>query len=182
MRRHDDGEPVAGEAGDHQRQLDPAGDVEKRRWLVEDEHGRLLGEGTGDEDALTLTIRELGERPMPHPIDPETGSGRMRDSFVLGRQIAAPARVRVPSEEHDVADGQQSWIDAVSEHDGDLAGPLDPVEAVQLSAVEEHLAGEWPLTADERPQQRRLAAAVGADHCRQLPGGGGQRGNLEHRE
>ena len=83
--RHDDGEAVTGEVGDDQGQLHPAGDVEERRRLVEDEHGRLLGEGAGDEDPLALAVGQLAERSVPQRVDTEAGGGGMGDVAVLDR-------------------------------------------------------------------------------------------------
>ena len=84
----DDARPSSARSATAERQLDPAGDVEERRRFVEDEHRRLLGEGPGDEDALALPVRQLGERPRPQRGDAETVGrrrGRRRSSAASSR-------------------------------------------------------------------------------------------------
>ena len=129
--------PSASEVGDDQGQLDAAGDVEERRRLVEDEHRRLLGEGPGDEDALTLAVRQLGERSRPELVDTQPIRRLVGDAHVVRRQVAAPAGVWMATEKHDVGDGEEAGIDSIGEHHGHLAGPLHPVQTAQGHAVEE---------------------------------------------
>ena len=173
--RHDDGQAVAGEVGDDQRQLDAPGDVEERRRLVEDEHGRLLGEGAGDEDPLALAVGQLGERPVPQRVDSEAGRRGMGDALVLGvrspRQPVCGCRPRSTTSPTVSRPGSTRSVSTTAT----LRARSHAVEAAQSMPSSSTSPASRRLAADERPQQRRLAAAVGSDHRRQLARRGAQR-------
>ena len=175
--RHDDGETVVREVGDDQGQLDPAGDVEERRRLVEDEHRSAAGRGRGRRGRAgagrPTARRTVGPTARRHRVGPP----RRGRCDVLGRQVAAPAGVWMAAEQHDVADGEQARIDPIGEHHGDLAGPFASVEAG---------AGHVPSRSTS-PRERRLGCRssvrsnvdlplpFGPITAVELPGRGGER-------
>ncbi len=53
---HDRQVPFHGQAAQQGDGLDAAGQVKERGRLVQQQHGRLLRQGTGDPDALPLAV------------------------------------------------------------------------------------------------------------------------------
>jgi hypothetical protein len=45
--------------------------IERRRWLVEDQHPRMTGQRGADRNPLLLATREVVQRPTPKIGDPE---------------------------------------------------------------------------------------------------------------
>src|SRR5207237_1156400 len=61
MRRDQDSAPVGGELVEQPLEQLGARLVDARERLVEEQHGLVLDEGAGDENALALAARELAE-------------------------------------------------------------------------------------------------------------------------
>ena len=89
------------------------------------------------------------------------------DAMVLGVQSPQPATLTVPSELHDLADGNRKvTLDVVAlRHVGDK-----PSRGARTLSEHAHLAGSGPMRAHDTLEQRRLAAAVGPDHRYELAG------------
>ncbi|MPM25386.1 hypothetical protein SDC9_71877 [bioreactor metagenome] len=155
--------------------------VERRGRLVEQQDRRVLQQRAGDADALLLAARELqpalAHRRLValgqahHEVMDFRGSGG-RDDLGLGGAGAAIGDVVADRivEQHGVLRHHADRV--VQALLGDVAEvlPVDPDRA----------AGDV-VEAEEKPPDRRLARARGADQCHALPRRHGQRDPLQDR-
>ena len=165
MQHHHDGAaPLAVQAFDEVEHVDLVGEVEIGGRLVEQEHVGALGQRHRDPRALPLAAGELIEGPGG-----ELGDARPRERLVDGRLVVrrplpVPRLVRVPAAGDEVGDRQALGcgrrLRQHAEHLRDLAGR----GAVDAPAVEQHVAAAGGEQPAQGPQERRLAAAVRADH------------------
>jgi hypothetical protein len=162
VRRVDDGRAaVAGEPRDELPEPLALPRVQRRRRLVEQQHGRLAEQPDGDVDALAVAARQRPDRVAgaihqvglrQHPLDPPV---HFRDLLQ-------------PREQAQVLAHRQLRVDRrLLRHPADLA------------AVERHPSGRRPQRAREDLQQRRLAGAVRSDDRQQLAGRRAERDVLE---
>ena len=135
-----------------------AGPVEAGEGLVEEQHPRVLDEGAGDQRALALAAGELAEG-LPR----QRRRGRPARAPRAAASRSAPARAPPPGQPRERAhrrhvEGRDRVVEprALGLGDGRAAG-ADP----QLAAHRAELA-------EQRPQQGRLAAAVGAEQRQPL--------------
>ena len=166
--RDEAGRVEAGAIGDVAQPVEHLGGHQRGQaqgWLVEEQEPRARHERPGDRQHLLLAARHRsGElvAPLPQP-----GEG-VAPEVDVGRHLGVPAG---PGTDAQVLDHGQvvdrapplgDVRDAGLDH---LVGP----QAAQRPAVEDDLAAalEHPR---HRPQGRRLARAVGAEHHDQLPG------------
>ena len=81
VHRRDHGEPVVvAEAGDQFERLLLVADVEGAGGLVEQQDRRLLGEGTGDDEALLFAAAQRAESPIGElaEVEPFEDAGHHR--------------------------------------------------------------------------------------------------------
>ena len=99
--------------------------------------------------------------------------GRQRGGdrrLVRGGPLAEPALVRVPAAGHQVGHGDALGRDRLLGQDAEPRGDLPGGQPVDVLAVEQHRARRGAEQAGQAPQQRRLAAGVGAHDDRDPPG------------
>src|SRR3954469_2899980 len=145
--------------------LDPRGArrVDARQGLVEQQDAGVLHERAGDQHALALAARQRAEAlalPLREPDPSERGARR---GAIGPREAPEPARAPVGPHQRDV-EGRDGEVEARAlrlRHIRRAAGELDGAPALgQL--------------AQQRAEQRALAAAVGAEHRDDLTGADGE--------
>jgi hypothetical protein len=78
----------------------PVGQVEVGGGLVEQHHGRILGQGAGQQHLLALAVAELAYRARGKCLGASSHQRGLHLRFVVGREAAQPAGVRVATEAH----------------------------------------------------------------------------------
>ena len=120
--------------------LDLVADVEVGARLVEEEEGRVLGKGPGDEYALALAAAEMGHLLVREAGRPGLAEHFVEDGGVLGRNAGEAALAGVPAHEDDL--GHPEFEDRVVDLGdiGDAPGQLARPKAGYGLAVDEDLA------------------------------------------
>src|SRR5262249_25722088 len=145
-------------------------EVETRRRLVHDEDRRLLRERTGHQCQLTLAAAHLGIRPVGEMRDAEhvqrgigvaPGAGRGRRKETDGRCASHPPH---PARR----EGKRSCLRLrhIAEHARELAAR--PI--ADRRAVDEHRTVMGLEQPQQCSEQRRFAAAVGAEQAKHFAG------------
>ena len=81
--------------------------VQKRRWLVQDQDLRLLAQGAGQQDPLALAVADGGEGAVGQVRSPDLGQGLVYLCPIgLGEDPHAPG-VGIPPRRRHVAAGHQ---------------------------------------------------------------------------
>ncbi len=88
------------QAGDELERLLLVADVERARRLVEQQDRRLLGEGTGDHDALPLAAAQRAEAPIGGPTHVEAFQHAGHNVTVVTGRGAEVGDVRRAAEQH----------------------------------------------------------------------------------
>src|SRR5262249_7146926 len=123
--------------------------------------------------------RQPPDRPVLEPLEPDARDRLARDLPVARADAPSDADASQPSHQDDVEGGHG---EARGEHGalGNVSGPRgrwprrgDPVDA--------HAPRPRRDEADDRPDQRRLPSAVGADQAEDPPPVNGEADPLEHR-
>ena len=149
---------LGGEVGDQRLEQLGAGAVEAGEGLVEEQDAGVLDEGAGDQRALALAAGELAEGLAPPACPRPTRSSAARAASRSRAARAAPprqARER-PHRRHVERRDRVVETGALGLRHGRAAG-ADP-----------QLARQRAQLAEQRQQQRRLAAAVGAEQRQPL--------------
>ena len=146
-----------------------------RGRLVEQDDLGPHGDGAGDAQPLLLPARQAhggGVQPVLH-LGPERGAGQ-RPFHPLVHLRLRQLLVQPHAEGDVVVDGHREGR-RLLEHHADLGAQrvqvdvgVDDVLAVQQHLARRPLAGIEAVHAVQHPQQRRLAAAGGADHAGDL--------------
>src|SRR6185312_6115271 len=139
-----------------------AAEVERRRRLVEQEHGSLLCERAREHRTLQLAAAERAERPLGEALELEAAQ-RLRRCLAVAAALAAEVRdVRRAPEEDVLRDRQRRRRLGLLRDEGHEPRDGAPPEPARVPSLDQHLAlvgGE----ARERPQRRGLPRAVGPD-------------------
>jgi len=144
----------------------PVLEVERGRRLVEKQRGGPLRERTGEHHAPPLAARELRDRPPPERGDAHRRERRVHGREVLDALAEEPLGVRVPPARDDFLHGERELPVLLLRQERDP--PRDLV--ARHRARGPHVP---PLRLDdpaERPQERRLPAAVRPDQRDVLAG------------
>ena len=136
--------------------------VEVRERLVEEEHLGAPHDGAPHGDALALAAGELPRQAREQVAEVEDAPGLLDLAAAGGGVDAAQAQ----REGQVVLDGLERVERVVLKHHRDV--PVLRVQVVDDAAVDRHLAGRDLLEAGDHPEQRRLAAARGADEHDEL--------------
>ena len=136
-----------GEVGDERG---AGGLIEPRKRLVEEQDSRLQHERPRQRHALRLAAGQA--------LQPPRGPAR-RDLAMDATEAEA---------EGDIAGDRRIGQPRLLEHRGHAAALGQRLAGVDRAAAHEDLAGLGPLEQAEHAQQRRLAAAVGADDGQHL--------------
>ena len=171
MHRRHDGQPVlAPQPGDELERLLLVADVERARRLVEQQDRRLLGERPGDHEPLALAAAQRAE---PAPANGPSSS-RSSTPATISRswRVAAGevADVRRPAEQHVLDAGHVVGDQRLLRHVGDELRPPAARARRQRARRRRATSPRALDEADDGPQQRRLAGAVGADEPEPLAG------------
>jgi hypothetical protein len=131
------------------------------RWARRAAAGRLLGEGTGEHDPLTLAARQRAEPAIRQRVELQ-GTSRLRGDGQVGGTSRWQVERGPPAEEDVVGDAHRRRHRRSLGDECDAPRPLASMEVDQRCAER---PGP-PLCLDEPAQgaqQCRLAGAVGAD-------------------
>lgn len=109
-------------------QFELVGDVEMVRRFVEDEHGRVLGEGSGEEHALAFPAGELREVPVGQVAGTDASEGVMCEGDVVVGVATEASAVWDAPEEHEFEDGDLELFAVFLRHDRDASGELSTAE------------------------------------------------------
>src|SRR5690606_19233203 len=160
----DDGDAAGrGERGDELKDLHLVADVERGGGLVEHERVGLLRERARDAHELALAARERGEGAVGEAEHVAAGHGLL-DRHAVGLSLAAPvAEVGVAAHGDEFAHGDGERELLVLRHDADAAGQLTRRPLRQRAPRVTRLARLRRERAEQHPEQRGLARAVGAE-------------------
>ena len=172
----DRGDAIVAQDGPHVRQQrGPGRRVEPGERFVEQQHLGLEHEGPCQGDALRLAPGErpralVAERRDVEPLEPSLDA----------RAVRLVAETAEPQSERDVVrDGHVGQERALE--DRRHPPPLGQrVSRVHRTVVEPHGTPGGTLEQPGDPQERRLAAAIRADHGQDLAAGKAERGHVEH--
>jgi hypothetical protein len=163
-----DGEDFAGELG-----------VERARGFVEEQHGRLDGEGAGDGGALLLAAGELGRVGV--------GFVGEADAVEQGKRTVAGGVGREPADEAggereifpDAQVGEE--VELLKDHAdaGAVGVERGVVTRVDEGAVAADFAGVGEHEKVEATEQRGFAGAAGAEDGGDGAGGDSERDGVE---
>ena len=101
MHRRDDRQAVlATQPVDELERLLLMADVERAGRLVEQQHGRFLGEGAGDHQALTLAAAQPRQLAVGERDEVESFEHAVDHRPVVARLVTEVADVRTATEQH----------------------------------------------------------------------------------
>src|SRR5688500_19003794 len=142
-------------------------EVERGRWLVEEETFGLLRERARERDELALAARQLGHGARFEVRGVEARE-RLARRFEVARRLEAEAlRVRAAARQHDFERGEGEDGRDGLRHVGHAARARPRLDARERLAAEQDLAARRLEQAGEQPDERRLARAVRADERRE---------------
>ena len=167
--RHHRQPVVAAQPGDELQRLLLVADVEGARRLVEQQDRCLLGEGAGDDEPLPLAAAQRTEAAVGERGELQALEHVRRHRLVVTALRAEVADVRRPAEQHVLEPGHVVGDDRRLRDVGDELGPPTARAQRQRRAVDDDVTGALG-DADDRPQQRGLAGAVGPDEAEPLAG------------
>jgi len=117
-------------------ELDTRRDIEKRRRLIEQQHGWLLRKRASDHHPLSLAIRQTAEIAIAEISDVYGSERPLNGRHVLIAQETKPARMRIPAK-LDNPPGRQTFnADALGQHDANAPSQLRLAQAPDWRAVE----------------------------------------------
>ena len=155
-------------------------DVEVGRRLVEEEELGLLRERLGQQNPLPLAAAEREDGAPGEAGEVDADQRRAGALAVLGGVGLQPAPVRRPPQEHEVLDAEVEGERERLADEGEAAGQRARLPRPDLPPPEHQtsVVGERPA---DGPQERGLAAAVGAEHAEPRPLGHVQPDAVQHR-
>ena len=144
-------------------------DIEVQAGLVEQQQGRVLGQGPGDEDPLPLAAAQLRKPLRSEAPDLGQAQGLGDGRLVLGRSSLEPALPREPSHEDDLLG--RVFEDGLGQL-GDIGDPRrEPPRAhpEDALAAAKHRAPDVVEQVLDGLDQRALARAVAAQDGDEFP-------------
>ncbi len=165
MQHHHHGTSTLVVQSPHQLQhVHLVGQVEVGGRLIEQQQVGALGQRHGQPGALPLAAGELVEGAVGEVLDAGHAQRLGHRRLVIRGPLPVPGLVRVPPARDQVGDGQpfrgHRGLREHPEHLGHFLGG----HLVDLLAVQQHAAAPRSQQPSQRAQQRRLAAAIRADH------------------
>ena len=164
VERGEDGAPGPDERGHAVHQVVLVVHVEVGGGLVEEEEGGILCEGLREEHALLLAARERRYGAVRQREQVGLVERRLDAVALLRSGSGQPADVRREPKCHELFDRKVEVEGRLLADEGDGPGAFAgrPVAERATEEVEAARVGEKPA---QRAQQRRLAAAVGAEQA-----------------
>ena len=154
-------------------------DVEVRRRLVEEQHARRLGECAGDRDPLSLTPRELIDRPMSERAEVASRERLLDDACVLVRRPHPSVLVRSAAHEHDLTDGEREADLFALRDERNFTRHLATFEGGERRPEQSNVSTVRRQRPCHDSQERGLPCAVRADDREDLPRVNDETGVLE---
>jgi hypothetical protein len=142
-------------------------DVQRRGRLVEQQHGRFLGQRPGEHGALALATGQAGQPALGEHGQPQPVHGAPGRVPVVAAGAAEVTEVGGAAEQHVLADRHVRREHRFLRHVGDQPGPAG--DRPQFGAVQQHV----PAVADQPgggAQQGGLAGAVRSDQAEPAAG------------
>src|ERR1700722_8488655 len=159
-----------GQCPDFAHHLALVAEVEARGWLVEHDELRLLRQRAGEQHELPLAAGDHRVRPLPQMRDAEPLK-RLHGDGAIGSGWAAEqiAVCRAPHQHHRF-DGEGEGDNMGLRHVSEQAAIFADRVAVQRPVAQPYFARLRRQEAEERLEQRRLAAAVRTEQCEHFAG------------
>ena len=152
--RHEQGAALAAQLREQAVDQRGAGRVDARERLVEEQHAGVLHERAGEQGALALAAGELAER----------GAGLVRQADAVERGMGRGA-VGAPRRQPPASPGERAHEGHVERVDGEVQPGALRLGDVRGPPGHPDRPGGRLEIAQQRSEQRRLAAAVGAQHA-----------------
>ena len=130
--------------------------VERAERLIEQQHLRFHGKSTRQGDALALTARKLGGKPVLQPAELDEIQKLPHAAADLGFGWADVARLDAQPEGDVLKHGHVAEQSVVLEHETDLS--FAHVLVRRVFAIEKDAAAVGILQAGDDAQERRLSA------------------------
>ncbi len=162
-REHHRDLPVPVETREQPRHFELIAEVERRRRLVEQESPGRLRERARDDHALLLAAAERHVVARAEVRGPGGVERFMRGLEVRGPFELEHAEMRVAPHQHHFRDAVLEGGMRLLRNDGNVPGELAARHRGQWPIPKRHAAAPRTQHAAEQLQQRRLAAAVGAE-------------------
>ena len=160
----EDGDAAAAQLLERAPQVAPRRRVEPGARLVEQEEARPVEERLGDLGAAAEPPRQLAS-PLPVAVgEAEAGERRVYPS----REIAPAEAIEMPLVPEVLAD-RELEVEARALEDDAEEPPHRPRLPSWIEAEDTDLAGLRARQGGEETEERRLAAAVGAEEAEDLP-------------
>ena len=164
---------VVGQTAQQRRQFVTVWQVEEGGGFVEQDHGGVLRQRTGDQDALAFAVGHAVHRFAGESLHADQPERTGHDVAVGLLHASDPVGVGGASQRHDVLAGEVGDTDLVGGDEPHGRGQLVGRERRQRAAAERHIAGDGRSETCNGPQQGAFARAVAADQRGQRPLGEG---------
>jgi len=138
--------------------------VEKGRGLVEQEDRRLLCQGHGDPDALTLATRELVDHALSQIFDTGQLEGALNGGLVVTAEGPERRLMREPAATDKVLNRNASRCGTLLREEPEAASHLLCRPVVNGLPIQQYGTRLGNEQARQGPKKRALAAAVWTDH------------------
>ena len=170
MQAHDDRKALfMGQLLQDGQQLDLALDVQKGGGLVQQQHFRLLADGTGQQNTLTLAVTDAVEVPVREMRSSGNFQCILHGLPVGVGQNAQPPGVRDAPGGGKLKAGGQLGAAGVRQHQGQLLRPGRAGVGGQVLPVQQHSAAQRGQLSGQCFEQGGFARTVGADKDKDLP-------------
>ena len=138
------------------------GQIQTGGQLVQQQHGALLGQRPGQGHALQFTAGKLAHLPCGQRQRPGLLQGLVGDAPVFGAVAAPPAQPGIAAQQDHLQGCHALRGGTALRKHGHPAGPLPGGKAADVRILKVHRPCRRRQAARQHPQQRCLAAAVGA--------------------
>ena len=135
QRQHDRNVLLAHEFFQNGQQFELVADVEERGRLVEYKHARLLTDGTGEQDALALTVADAGKIAVREVLCVHEGERLADFLFILRAEQAEPPGIGVAPRRRHIPAGHALGRQPPGHHDGKGACGFVRGQAAAVAAV-----------------------------------------------
>ena len=183
MKRHHDGDPLLpGHFVEDSQKLQLMADVEIGSRLVQDDDIRLLTDGTGQKNTLTLAVTDCIKRPVREVLRMHRRQRLVHLLLIRLQEDSKTSCVGVAAHCGHIPAGHQLCLQAAGEHDSHLPGQLPRLELPQFfhpgdSAVlpcrlflcKVNIAADGRQLPGDCLEDRGLAGSVGTDQGHDLP-------------